>query len=184
MRKFLHGIGNAFLTIVVLILIVYGWMFIEVKLLLKSYPEFFGYVFYLQEEADMVPQFEVQDVILVKKDEDYQAGDMVLYFDSKDSKYKVHNVVSHDASLTITKCAPCEENNPAVTNDHVVGKAVGKVMFMGAIVGFFSQKIVLIFFAAVGVIFLVVSQYFEYKPKTVKIEEKSVLKDEDLLSKK
>ena len=86
MRKFLHGIGNAFLTIVVLILIVYGLMFIEVKLLLKSYPEFFGYVFYLQEEADMVPQFEVQDVILVKKNEDYQAGDMVLYFDSKDSK--------------------------------------------------------------------------------------------------
>ena len=66
-----------------------------------------------------------------------------------------------------------------MTNDHVIGKAVGKVMFMGAIVGFFSQKIVLIFFAAVGVIFLVVSQYFEYKPKTVKIEEKSVLKEED-----
>lgn len=163
--------GNAFLTLVVLILIVYGWIFVEIKLLLRPYPELFGYVFYLQEEADMTPQFEVQDVILVKKDADYRAGDIVLYFDGKDSKFKVHNVVSHDASLTVTKCATCEANNPAVTNDHVIGKATGKVMFMGAIVAFFSQKIVLILFAVVGVAFLVVSQYFEYKPKTTMVRE-------------
>ncbi len=167
MRRFLHGIGNAFLTIVMLILIVYGWMFVEIKLMLKSYPELFGYIFYLQEEGDMSPQFEPQDVILVKKGEEYQSGDIVLYFDSKDSKYKIHNVVSKDSTKTVTKCAMCDENNEPVSNDNIVGKAVGKVMFMGAIVSFFSQKIVLILFAIVGVTFLVVSQYFEYKPKKV-----------------
>lgn len=165
MRKFLRGIGNAFLTIVVLILIVYGWMFIEVKLRLKSYPELFGYVFFLQEEADMSPQFEVQDVIMVKKDEEYKVGDIIMYFDGKDSKYKVHNVVALDRNTTVTRCASCEKSNEPISNDAVVGKAVGKVMFMGAIVGFFSQKIVLVIFALVGVTFLVVSQYHELKPK-------------------
>lgn len=166
MRKFLHGIGNAFLTIVVLILIVYGWMFVEVKLLLKSYPELFGYVFYLQKDVDMSPQFEMQDVILVKKDVEYNVGDIIMYFDVIDSKYKIHNVVAKDASETITRCANCDENNEPIKNDSVVGKAVGKVMFMGAFVEFFSQKIVLIIFAVVGLIFLVISQYFEYRPKT------------------
>ncbi len=163
------------MTIVVLILIVYAWMFIEVKLLLKSYPELFGYVFYLQEGIDMTPQFDMQDVILVKKGEDYQVGDIIMYFDSKDSKYKVHNVVSKDMNTTVTKCSTCEKNDEPITKDHIVGKAVGKVMFMGAIVGFFSQKIVLIIFAVVGVVFLVISQYYELKPKkeVVKIEETS-----------
>ena len=165
MRKFLHGIGNAFLTVVMLILIVYGWMFIEIKLLLKSYPELFGYVFYLQEDGDMSPQFDAQDVILVKKGADYQAGDIIMYLDVNDSKYKVRNVVVHEVNNTVTRCSICDKNDEPISNDAVTGKAVGKVMFMGAIVAFFSQKIVLILFAVVGVIFLVISQYYEFKTK-------------------
>lgn len=156
-----------------LILIVYGWMFIEVKLLLKSYPELFGYIFFLQEEVDMSPEFELQDVVLVKKDAEYKVGDSVLYFDNKDSRYKVHVVVAMDSNTTTTKCIGCDSNNPTITNDHVFGKAVGKVMFMGAIVSFFSQRIVLIMFAIVGVACLAVSQYFEYKPNREKIERES-----------
>lgn len=159
------------MTIVVILLVVYGWMFVEVKLLLKSYPELFGYVFYLQETPDMTPQFEEQDVILIKKNAEYTTGDIVMYFDSKDSLYKVHNVVGIDGNSVITRCAACNANNASISKDNVVGKAVGKVMFMGAIVTFFSNKLVFILLAVVGVACLVVSQYFEFKPNSKKVEE-------------
>ncbi len=168
MKKLLHTLGNIFLTILVIILIVYGWAFIEMKLLLKSQPELFGFVFYQQQEPDMTPEFEPTDVIIVKKDADFKEGDIILYFDSKDSKYKAHYVVSTDALETVTRCATCDSNNEAISNNNIVGKAIGKMYFMGAIIQFFKNKAVLITIGIVGIVFLVISQYMEFKPKTQK----------------
>lgn len=178
MKRFLHALGNAFLTIVVLLLIAYGWVFVEIKLLLKSYPELFGYVFYLQETGDMTSQFEEQDIVLVKRDADYQIGDIIMYFDSADSKYKAHYVVSKDTNSTTTKCITCDKNNEPISNDNVVGKAIGKIAFMGVLVSFFSQKIVLIGFAVVGITFLIISQYIEYQPRKKESEQNSVAKSD------
>ena len=178
MKRFLHALGNALLTVVVLLLIVYAWVFIEVKLLLKSYPELFGYVFYLQETNDMSTQFEEQDIVLVKKGADYQIGDIIMYFDSNDSKYKAHYVVFKDSNSTTTKCMTCDKNDEPISNDNVVGKAIGKIAFMGVLVSFFSQKIVLIGFAVVGITFLVVSQYIEYQPRKKEFEENNIAKND------
>lgn len=165
MKSFVHALGNILLTVVVMILIVYGWVFLEVKLLLKPYPELFGYIFYLQNESDMSPDFEAQDIVIVKKDDAYKSGDIVLYFDSKDSKYKVHFVVSADDKSIVTKSAEQSVNNVPVSKDNVLGRAVGKVLFMGAIVAFFTNKVTLISIATIGIVFLVISQYMEYRPK-------------------
>lgn len=172
MGKFIHAIGNVFLTILIMLLIVYGWAFIEVKLLLKSQPELFGYVFYIQEDESMSPNFESTDVILVKKNEEYKSGDIILYFDSLDSKYKAQAIVSMDSNTLTTKCSMCDANSEPISKDSVVGKAIGKVLFMGAIIQFFKQKAVLIGFGVIGVVLLVISQYIEYKPNKKEKEEK------------
>lgn len=164
MNKFFRAMGNSFLTIMMILLIVYGWAFIEIKLLLKSQPELFGYVFYMQNETDMSPEFESDDVIIVKKDADYSQGDIVLYFDGKDSKYKIHYVHDITGDEVTTKCAQCDVFNDPISTNNVVGKAIGKVKFMGAIINFFKQKVVLIVIAAAGLLFLIISQILEYKP--------------------
>lgn len=170
MKSLLHAMGNVFLTVLTILLVIYGWIFLEIKLLLKPQPSLFGYAFYQQVEDDMSPEFDTNDIVIVKKGSDYNEGDIVLYFDSKDSKYKVHYVVSKGPSEIVTKCSSCMENNEPVSTDNIVGKAVGKVLFMGAVVEFFKRKSVLITIGVVGVFFLVISQYLEFKPK--KKEEK------------
>lgn len=165
MKTFLRALGNIFLTILVLVLIVYGWIFIDVKLLLKSQPDLFGYAFYIQKEKDMEPAILSNDVVIVQKDAKYTDGDAILYFDSKDSLYKIHYVASIDDKSVTTKCSDCEVNNAPISKNNVVGKAVRKVSFMGKIVNFFKNKVVLITIAVIGVIFLVLSQYSDYKPK-------------------
>ncbi len=172
MGRFVHAIGNVFLTILIMLLIVYGWAFIEVKLLLKSQPELFGYVFYIQEDESMAPNFESTDVILVKKNEKYQTGDIILYFDSLDSKYKAQAIVAIDNNSITTKCSMCDANSEPISKDNVVGKAVGKVLFMGAIIQFFKQKTVLIGFGVIGVVLLVMSQHIEYKQHKKSTEAK------------
>lgn len=172
MGKFLHALGNAFLTVLMILLIVYGWAFIEIKLLLKSQPELFGFAFYQQNDSSMAPEFETTDVIVVKKGESFGIGDIILYFDSLDSHYKAQYVVSTDSNSTITKCATCESNSEPISNNNIVGKAVGKVLFMGTIIEFFKQEEVLIIIGVVGVILLVISQYIEYKPNKRALEEK------------
>ncbi len=171
MKSLLRALGNVFLTVLVMLLIVYGWAFLELKILLKGQPEIFGFVFYMQESDDMAPQFESKDVIVIKKGDQYKAGDIVLYFDGKDSTYKVHQVVSLSGDSVTTKCAKCTANNEAISTDNVVGRAVGKVLFMGAVVNFFKQKSVLIGIAIIGLTFLAISQYLEFKPKKKKTLE-------------
>ena len=179
MGKFVHTIGNVFLTILIMLLIVYGWAFIEVKLLLKSQPELFGYVFYQQQDESMSPNFESTDVVLVKKNVEYQTGDIVLYFDSNDSLYKAQAIVAMDNKTITTKCSMCNENSEPISKDNIVGKAVGKVLFMGAIIQFFKQKAVLIGFGLIGVVLLVISQYVEFKPNKKEKEEKKSLQNSD-----
>lgn len=177
----MRSMGNAFLTVLMILLIGYGWAFVEIKLLLKPQPELFGYVFYQQAEPDMIPEFETSDVIVVKKNAPFQSGDIILYFDSKDSKYKAHYVVSANQNEIITKCATCTTNNAPIKDANVVGKAVGKVLFMGSIIDFFKQKGVLISIALAGIVFLVISQCLEFKTKKKKTddtEEKDVAKND------
>jgi len=164
MKNFLHAVGNVFLTILTLLLIGYGWAFVEIKLLLKSQPDLFGYAFYIQQDEDMITEFTENDVIVVKKGDSYKKGDAILYFDSNDSKYKMRYVVSVNANSTIVKDAFSEEKSEPFSNNNVVGRAVGKVMFMGTLIQFFKKKAVLALLGIAGVAFLVISQYIEYKP--------------------
>lgn len=172
MKRFLHAIGNVFLTILTLLLIGYGWAFIEIKLLLKSQPDLFGYAFYIQQDEDMITEFTENDVIVVKKGDSYKAGDAILYFDSNDSKYKMRYVVNVNANSTIVKNAFDGEKSEPFSNDNVVGRAIGKVMLMGSLIHFFKQKVVLVLLGVAGVVFLVISQYIEYQPKKESVDAK------------
>ena len=165
MKRFVHALGSAFLTILVMILIVYGWAFIQMKLMLKSQPELFGYSFFLQPLDDMMPDIDQNVVVLVQKGSPYKVGDSILYFDIIDSLYKLHYVVGYDDATVTTKSSISSENNEPVSTNNIVGKAVRKVAFFGAIVTFFKQKVVLITIGIVGITFLIISQYMEYKPK-------------------
>lgn len=165
MGKFMRALGNALLTVLVMILIVYGWAFIEMKLLLKSQPELFGYAFFLQPADDMMPDINKNDVVIIDKSSDYKVGDAILYFDGKDSNYKLHYISSLNKDSFVPKNSIDSKISEAISRDNIVGKAVRKVAFLGAVITFFKQKTVLIIIAIFGIAFLVISQYMEYKPK-------------------
>ena len=166
MQKFLNAVGKSVLTVLVILLIGYGWAFFEMKIMLKSNPELFGYVFYQQPDEEMIPDFNEDDVIIVKKNGEYTAGDRVMYLD-ENSKTLVRTVDHTDTTSTAVKCATCEGASETVDNSAVIGKAVGKIVYFGKFINFFKQKAVLITLAVIGFIFVVVSQYVHETPKKI-----------------
>lgn len=172
MGKVVYYLGNSLLALLVVLLVVYGWAFLEVKLLLKSQPELFGYAFFRQDDGSLSPTFESSDIIIVQKDAPYAEGDIILYFDGEDSQYKAQRIVQISSDMITTKCESCAVNNDPIKTDNVVGKAVAKIAYMGAVVNFFKEKAVLITIGVVGAIFLVISQYLEYKPNKEALEGK------------
>lgn len=166
MNKFINALGKSILTLLVILLIGYGWAFFEMKIMLKSYPELLGYLFYQVETEDMFPDFNEDDVVIVKKNADYITGERVLYL-TENSEYKLGTVVHTDSLSTTTKCDTCSQNNAPIDNSTVIGKAVGKVSAFGKFINFFRQKWFLTSLAVLGFIFIVASQYIHETPKQV-----------------
>lgn len=164
MKKFLNTLGNILLTLLVMLLIVYGWAFFEIKIMLKSNPEIFGYVFWQENSDDMETDFSIDDIIVVKKNDNYNIGDRIMYL-REDGEYIVHYVVAKDTVSTTTKCNTCFENDEPIDNSTVVGRVVGKIKFLGKFINFFKQKWVLTVMAVAGFACVIISQYIHYKPK-------------------
>lgn len=170
MRRFLYGLGNAFLTVLLILIIIYGWAFVDLKIMLKPYPDIFGYTFYMIKDDTMAPDFYTNDIAIIDNKANYGVGDKILFL-SKDSKYYIHTIVSTDSMATTTKCNTCAKSDAPIDSSQIIGKAVAKISYAGVVVNFFKKKSVLAALAIFGVGCLIVSQSFKYKPKVKKIDE-------------
>lgn len=163
MKRFLYTFGNVLLTILVMLLIVYGWAFVELKIMLKSNPEIFGYVFYQQKTDNMKDDFNVDDIVIIKKNDTFQAGDIVMFL-TEEAEYKVEKVVRTDNLSTTTKCNTCIEEGSPIDNSTVIGRAVGKIAYLGKFINFFKRKEVLVVISLIGFACVIASQYIQVKP--------------------
>lgn len=164
MNKLLNIIGRIALTILIILLIGYGWAFLEIKILLRSNPELFGLVFYQQSDSAMISSFSEDDIVIVQKDSKYTAGDKILYMTEENTFY-VRNVTAITSDVVSLSCDNCKLEHEEVHTNSVIGKAVGKIKNFGKFIKFFKQKWFLITLAIVGFGFVIVSQYIHETPK-------------------
>ena len=169
MKRFINAIGNALLTVLVMLLIGYTIAFIEIKLMLKPNVELFGYILYLQPDSKMEDRFSKNDVILVKKNAQFEPGEMILYTDN--GKYYVRTVESTNDLATMVKCESCLSESKEIKNNKIQGKAVAKVILIGSIIVLFKNKILLTVLGLVGFICLIISHYLKVKPDKIRREE-------------
>lgn len=163
MNKFLYALGRATLTFLVILLIGYGWAFFELKIMLKDNPEFMNYVFYQQPDFTMAPGFDMDDIVVIAKGDDFGVGDKVLYLNEND-EYKIRTVTDVGAKVT-TKCDNCSFQSEQIDKSVIVGKTVAKVRQVGKLINFFKQKWFLITLAVIGFALVIISQYIHETPK-------------------
>lgn len=140
-------IFNIILTIVLVILVVVIalTMFIRIS---GNTPSFGGYMIFRVSTGSMEPELNIGDVILVKDVnvlEEVAVGDVITY-EGRESSY-AGKLITHEVIK-----APYEENgkyylvtkgianpieDPAITEDQVVGKMLMKIPLIGMLYNFF-----------------------------------------------
>ena len=122
MRKVAEIIINILTIIVFVILAI--MIFAKVKMMVsqKDYFEVFGYSVFNVATGSMEPTIKKEDIILVKRMNDYQQDDIITFV--KEGSYITHRIISIDGNNFITKGDANNTSDPAIPKDIVLGKVL------------------------------------------------------------
>lgn len=148
----------------------------------------FGYRIFTVATGSMIPDYEINDVLAIKEvnSDELEVGDDITYLGKKldvNGKIVTHRIINikiEDGKKEfITKGVNSSAEDPAITNDQIYGKVIGKIPVITTInhiiknqYGFFF----LIFLPLVTVIFLEIADTVT----EIKLEKKKVEDNEDV----
>ena len=121
-KKIFKTIIDVLTFFVFLVLIVI--IFCKVKMMVKGeeYFNFLGYSAFSVASGSMEPTIHLNDVIIVKKCDEYKVDDIVTF--KENGAYITHRVVTVNENNIITKGDANNTNDIAITKDRVIGKVI------------------------------------------------------------
>lgn len=122
LKKFLKVFVDILTTLVFLILLVI--IFVRVKTLFsdEEYFEVFGYSIFSVATGSMEPVIKQNDVILVKKQDEYKTDDIITF--KSDNAYVTHRIINIIGDSIVTKGDANNAKDVAITQNDIVGKVV------------------------------------------------------------
>lgn len=128
--KVLKKIGNILLNlligIVVILLVLAFYNYIQINVLKNKYTNYFGYTFFEIQTGSMEPLIQVDDYVFVKITDNIDVDDIVSYY--TDNSVVTHRVVKIEDCLIYTK----GDNNNAIDEPVNKNQVIGKVTYIGA----------------------------------------------------
>lgn len=121
-QKIVGKIVNVLIVLVIIAILICAYSVFSIKVLHKSYVNFFGYSIFEVATGSMREEIDVGDAVLVKINEDYNVGDIVTYQSKED--YITHRVVSKNDSYVITKGDANNVNDNPIDKSLILGKVV------------------------------------------------------------
>ena len=144
--KVFKKICNIFLDILIgifgVILLITIYNDIQVKVLNKSYADFFGYSTFEVQTGSMRPAININDLVIVKKDDSPKIKDIITY--KKGKEFITHRVVEAYKETYVTRGDANNTKDEAIKKDQIVGKVVKIIPNFGAIRKTLLSPIVLI----------------------------------------
>ena len=103
----------------------------------------------------MVPYLKINDVIIIKNNDDYKINDIITY--QNDNEYVTHRIISITENEIITKGDANNIEDDPITKDQIVGKLIYKFHIFGYISYLLSKPYTWILLLAIGfaVIYLI-----------------------------
>ncbi len=126
------------------------WIIINVFTALDM--SFLGYRIYRVVTGSMEPTLRVNDVVIIKKQEDYTINDIVTY--RQNGNYVTHRIVKENKDLITTQGDNNNTEDESISKDDVVGKVIYRFKLIGFILFMFSRPSSWIIMFAVCIIFI------------------------------
>lgn len=144
--KVFKKICNIFLDILIVvfgvILLITIYNDIQVKVLNKSYADFFGYSTFEVQTGSMRPTININDLIIVKKEDSPKIKDIITY--KKGKEFITHRVVEAYKETYVTRGDANNTKDEAIKKDQIVGKVIKVIPNFGAFRKTLLNPIVLI----------------------------------------
>lgn len=121
-EKILHGIINIAIVLIFLLVIIVAYNYIQLRVLNKSYTNFFGYSIFEVSTGSMAKTLNVYDVVIVKITKEVSEQDIITY--SKDGELITHRIMRINEDEIVTKGDANNSEDKVIHKDDVIGKVV------------------------------------------------------------
>ena len=111
---------------------------------------FFGFRIYRIASGSMEPYLKVNDIIIIKKSNNYKVNDIITY--KTDKEYITHRIVEINDDEIVTKGDYNNTEDKPIKKTDIIGKLFYKFKYFGFICYFFSKPKTLILAFIIGIV--------------------------------
>lgn len=171
--NFLNKLGKIilnFITVLIFILVIIViYNFIQIRILNKSFCNFFGYTFFQVETGSMSGAIEIDDIIVIKITQDVHKDDIITFINN--NEIVTHRIISENGDELITKGDANNSEDEAIKREQVIGKVVKIFNNLGVWLKVFTD-IKVILCVIVTIVFVGLALASDEKNTRGKINEK------------
>lgn len=123
MKKIAEYITNILLIIVVIAIFFAIYGFIQLRVMNKTYINYFGFTFFEVVSGSMSPTINTHDLIIVKIGKEVKEDDIVTFY--KDNSFITHRITDYvDDENIITKGDANNTTDKSISKNEILGKVV------------------------------------------------------------
>ena len=111
---------NILIVVMVFLVIIVSYNFVQINVLKKQYSNFFGYTIFEITTGSMSGTIEINDVILVKITQDVKKDDIITF--QKKGEIITHRIIAENNDLLVTKGDANTGNDTPIQKKDVIGK--------------------------------------------------------------
>ena len=131
---------SIFGIILALIVVALSSLLVQKYIQKKPVPNIMGYSYMIVLTGSMNGTIDQDDLIIIKKTDDYKNGDIVTFVDANGTVVTHRIIRTIDDGKFITKGdANDSEDNDPITSDQIVGEKIGVIPKVGLVFKWFTQ---------------------------------------------
>ena len=135
----------------------------------NTMPMPFGYGCAVVLSGSMEPVLQVDDLIFVKAQEDFQVGDIVVFQDG--ASLTVHRLIFIDEQTAVTKGDANNAEDEPIAADQLIGCVVGRLSKMGIVTRFLKTPVGVLLLLGGALLLTEMSFRSEHKEGDQKVEQ-------------
>jgi len=151
--KIVKKVSMVFVSILLGLLFIFSvYNFVSLKVFKNDLSSIFGYSILEVVSGSMEPTIHIGDLIIINKNEtNYQANDIVTFYD-RDGSFVTHRIVSIEDDKMVTKGDHNNSEDDALPLSNIVGKYVTRVPLVGRLLSSLKNPFVLFMIFLLGVL--------------------------------
>lgn len=130
----------------------------------KPQPTVFGWSWAVVVSGSMEPEISVNDLIIVRKHDSYEVGD-IISFESNNGSVVTHRIIAKTDTTYTTKGDANNTSDTPVSETAVIGKVAAIIPFLGIVIQFLRTPMGMLCLVLLGLLIILTSRILDKHTK-------------------